>query len=280
MRGTLYLQRAGQCALHAYDDDGQTFIDMGYTNVSRVQAGVAAGWLASCPDHAILATAGTVGPRTQPRNILDWLSHVDFQQLDIGGGIRVHRAWYPQAVAYLPAVLTELGNQGVTSLMLVGHSYGGALSLLLAPQLADNGITVTDVYTFGCPRVGNAAFETILPTSEVFRVERGLDPVVWVPFSTPLWLLGLQWAAYLKSGLYIPHGPVFVDYAPAGDLVWCDDQVVKPRLIDNPVDEAFLRLRRLADLGGSFSRPVSSLQAAGDHSIEAYASHVASQRGV
>jgi len=280
MQGSLSLQRAGQCALHAYDHVGTAFEEMGYTSVERVQNGFTAGWLASCPSHAVLATEGTVGPGTQPRSMLTWLSNLDFRQADLGGGQRVHAKWHAQTLGYLPRVLDALSNQGVTEVSLVGHSYGGAVAQLVARPLADEGILITNVYSFGAPQSGNSAWAGAFPTSEVYRVERGLDVVPWIPFSTPLWLLGLQWAAYLGASLKLPHGPVNVEYSPAGKLVWCDDTTTPPRLVTDAGELAQLRIQRMSDLLGSFSRPITSIQCAADHNVQLYADHVASQKGI
>jgi len=277
--GSLLLQRAVQYALHAYDATSDAFLEMGFTSAERVQRGVTAGWLVSCPGSAVLATAGTVGPGTQPRNLLQWLSHVDFRQQDIGGGQKVHSLWYQQAQGYLGQVLIACSNQGVTSLSLAGHSYGGSISQLLANLLASEGITVESVYSFGAPRSGNSAWAGAFPTSEVFRVERGNDPVPWVPWSVPQWLLALAWQAYLGGDLVVPHGQFAAQYDPAGKLVWCPDQVLAPRLVTDPLELSQLTLQRLGDLLGSFSHPILSIQAAQDHSIVEYAAHCNTQLG-
>ena len=64
-------------------------------------------------------------------------------------------------------------------LFLSGHSLGGALATLAAARL---GKTVRALYTFGSPRVGNAAFnERCLAEIPFFRVSNHLDLVCSVP---------------------------------------------------------------------------------------------------
>ena len=61
---------------------------------------------------------------------------------------RVHEGFQD---AFLPTALVI--GKGVS-----GHSLGGALAVLLAATLAENGIPVAGLYTFAAPRVGDEAF--------------------------------------------------------------------------------------------------------------------------
>jgi hypothetical protein len=78
--------------------------------------------------------------------------------------IKIHRGFY--------SVYHELDTEGLTdvfvrtiqqhngaTILIVGHSLGGAVATMLAADMAANhGITADKVYTFGQPRVGNEAF--------------------------------------------------------------------------------------------------------------------------
>lgn len=261
-------------ASHAYDLDADWFDDAGFVQHVRVQRYTAAGWLVACPGEAVLATAGTVGPATPPRFALSWLDHVPFAQADIGGGERVHALWDQRAQGYAVSVLNAASAMGVTSLHLVGHSYGGALSLLVARYLTIGGLTVQSVTTFGCPRVGNAAFASSFPFP-CLRVERDSDVVPWVPISTPTWLLALAWQLLLGvSGIVLPHGPLSVQYSPTGTLVWCGDDTEPPRIVTNPLELAGLALRRSAELISNLITPATAFRLAGGHLMDRYLSHV------
>ena len=61
-------------------------------------------------------------------------------------------------------------------LFMAGHSLGAALALLAATRRAP-----TAVYTYGCPRVGNAAFAAQLANVAVHRIVHGQDVVTAVP---------------------------------------------------------------------------------------------------
>jgi hypothetical protein len=71
---------------------------------------------------------------------------------------------------------------------LVGHSMGSALAMLLAYDLTESGLTrdrgaPITVFSFGGPRVGNAAFEARCDELGVkaLRVANVLDPVTKLP---------------------------------------------------------------------------------------------------
>lgn len=261
-------------ALHAYDATGQWFEDAGFDTVVRVQRYTAAGWFASCPSEAVVATAGTVGPGTQPRFALQWLDHVNFAQRDIGAGRRVHSLWDYRAQGYALDVAQACSNAGVTDIHLVGHSYGAALSLLLPRHLLPLGVNVLSVTTFGCPRVGNPAYAASL-AMPIDRVERDSDLVPFVPISTPLWLLSAAWALLLgPAGLFVPHGPEATSYSSAGELVWCGDDTDPPRRVTNPLELAGLQLQRIAELVSNLVVPGTAFRVAGGHLMDRYLSHV------
>ena len=67
---------------------------------------------------------------------------------------------------------------------LTGHGASAALATLAALDLAEGGVPIADLVTFGEPRVGNSAFAAFYEDSAVyphFRVTRGRDPVVRAP---------------------------------------------------------------------------------------------------
>lgn len=119
----------------------------------------------------------------------DWLTDLEVRKVQWGGGSfgagRVHRG-FVKAYDSVRAGLVHLLPPGV-SLVIAGHSLGGALATLCAEDLAGD-YPVADVITFGSPRVGNGAFarhyNAILADRTVRLVNAG-DPVPHVP-----WLLG------------------------------------------------------------------------------------------
>ncbi|KAI0339402.1 alpha/beta-hydrolase [Trametopsis cervina] len=109
---------------------------------------------------------------TDPSNILDLLEDVSFTLTNLDSGlfpgidssIKVHSGFAGAhaltAADVLEAVTTAIAAHGASHVSLVGHSLGGALSLLDAvyfPLHLPSNITYT-TFTFGLPRVGNQAF--------------------------------------------------------------------------------------------------------------------------
>ncbi len=70
---------------------------------------------------------------------------------------------------------------------LAGHSLGGALAMLAASHLAD--VPIEGLYTYGCPRVGDAKFVTTLPACVHRRFVHRDD---FVPRLPPSWPLGYE----------------------------------------------------------------------------------------
>lgn len=69
----------------------------------------------------------------------------------------------------------DAASQDVT---LTGHSLGGAVALLAAARLYDEGASQIQVVTFGAPAVGNAAFNAAYePLLQVDRIVMAGDPV-------------------------------------------------------------------------------------------------------
>jgi hypothetical protein len=66
---------------------------------------------------------------------------------------------------------------------LSGHSLGGALATLAAAHIGQD--AVQGLYTYGCPRVGDAAFAGKLPARSHYRFVHRDD---WVPTVPPEFL--------------------------------------------------------------------------------------------
>ena len=66
-------------------------------------------------------------------------------------------------------------------LLLTGHSLGAALALLGAGLIPPDAQSRTAVYTFGCPRVGDADFGASVPAVSHARYAGACDLVSWVP---------------------------------------------------------------------------------------------------
>ena len=101
------------------------------------------------------------------------------------GDMKVHAgfSYYTKTLLDAPYDDTTLGrfiqadaaSQDVT---LTGHSLGGAVALLAAARLYDDGVSRLHVVTFGAPAVGNSAFnkayEELIPLDRIVMAD---DPV-------------------------------------------------------------------------------------------------------
>jgi hypothetical protein len=82
---------------------------------------------------------------------------------------------------------------------LTGHSLGGALATLAAAHLGRG--SVQGLYTYGCPRVGDANFTTVLPETSHLRFVHRQDSVV----NQPPEFLGYVHAGILRHLPGIPR---------------------------------------------------------------------------
>jgi triacylglycerol lipase len=131
------------------------------------------------------------GTRLDVHNLMDVAELVIINQSDLWidslflpavcrAGGRVHSGFlraFAEVSGELDALLkVKSGGQRV---WLAGHSLGGALATLAAAHLGRD--AVQGVYTYGCPRVGDAKFTSVLPETSHFRFVHREDWVVRQP---------------------------------------------------------------------------------------------------
>lgn len=135
----------------------------------------------------------------------DWRRHLLVRRERLKGfrGL-VHRGWLADWRKTQPTALAAWhdATRHNDTLILCGHSYGGALAQLagvfFAMKVPADSIRV---YTYGCPRVGNKAFantiDGLIPHHYRYTIKR--DPVPHLP-------LGIR---YKHAGMHIqlPHAP-------------------------------------------------------------------------
>jgi hypothetical protein len=91
-------------------------------------------------------------------NFTDFKTDILFRKTDGFGG-RVHSGFkkaYDSVSAKIAAAVAEVSNG--RPVFFTGHSLGAALAQLSAIDLADRGVSVAGVYTYGSPYVGDRAF--------------------------------------------------------------------------------------------------------------------------
>jgi triacylglycerol lipase len=143
-------------------------------------------------DCTVLAFRGT-------RDLANWLTDAEFFRASIPAG-QVHRGFLAAANSVLPLIKAALPPPQASSpkpqavpLILTGHSLGGALAVLCGYFLAEENYPIHSVYTFGQPRVGNAAFARHYSELLGNRTCRVINQNDLVP-RLPGWLLGYRHA--------------------------------------------------------------------------------------
>lgn len=97
-----------------------------------------------------VAIRGTQGLRNWITNLAAWTVSTPYGP--------VHRGYYEACTAVLPQVRAALLEEPACPAILTGHSMGGALALLTALLLEQEGVPISALYTFGQPRTGGKAF--------------------------------------------------------------------------------------------------------------------------
>jgi len=93
---------------------------------------------------------------------------------------------YNSLATFLKGNLSSVGCDQQQPLVVIGHSLGAAEAAVAMYDLKANGYNVVRTYTFGQPRVGDAAFasafEQDFAGAEHFRITHAEDPVPHLPF--------------------------------------------------------------------------------------------------
>ena len=127
------------------------------------------------------------------QTISEWISNAQFAQVDypyVADGGMTHRGFtelyasiQEDVIASVTAVKERLPD---ATILLTGHSLGGALAILAGPDLKERTGYVPVLYNFGAPRVGDPTFsrrfEGLVDTS--WRTVNTNDPVPDLPPTT------------------------------------------------------------------------------------------------
>ncbi len=141
------------------------------------------GWMARDGKRLVVAFRGTQTPA-------DWLKNFDFvpaPYLPIPGRGTVHQGFQLVYYAVRDNILKYIKATapGVTELLVVGHSLGGAIAALAIPDLLAQlpGDVAPILYTFAGPRAGHRDFEKFFDgrINVAWRVVNVWDVVPHVP---------------------------------------------------------------------------------------------------
>lgn len=176
----------------------------------------------------------------------DWFDDANIRQRGAewggSGWGRVHVGFADVVAAFWSderwtALVDEL--QGAQqAVLLTGHSLGGALAAIAAARLvAEEGIEVAGLYTFGQPEIGNTDFVEQINDSipAYFRVVHGQDDAVDLPPNVQvLMTIGISYEhggqeIYLDSGGR--HHLGGVNFPDSGRDVWCASEIHHHKMI-------------------------------------------------
>ncbi len=165
----------GRLAKLAYENDAERLQAALAGRFALLEAlPLSLGFAAASDREVVVAFAGT-------RDGIDWIFNV-VQPLAPGYGGRVHKG-FAHLADHIGASVIQMVKKMRTSrqcVALTGHSRGGALAVLTAYRLNAESIPTEHVFTFGAPRVGDAAFARAY-RPPLYRFEAAHDPVPSLP---------------------------------------------------------------------------------------------------
>jgi triacylglycerol lipase len=186
------------------------FIEEAIRNSPLPDQGFRLDWLGTPDDNRGMILSNDVtlivvfrGTRLQAHSLLDvaevvlinrddlWTDSQFLPKVCRAGG-QVHRGFlasYAEISDRLDAIVRA--KRPRQTLWLTGHSLGGALATVAAAHL--NGVPIQGICTYGCPRVGDAAFASVLPRRSHYRFVHRAD---WVPTVPP------EFLGYVHAGTF------------------------------------------------------------------------------
>lgn len=93
----------------------------------------------------------------------------------------VHQGFLNVYTSIQSQLVTTINALPQSTIIVGGHSLGGALATLMMADYASYGNRSMCGYVFGCPRVGNQEFVNSIQTSNLFRIENVTDLVCGLP---------------------------------------------------------------------------------------------------
>jgi Lipase (class 3) len=173
-------------ALIAYQADPTKLADDlaqgGFELLATYDVGVSQGYLARTPDFAVLVFRGS-------DSYADWRTNLASRAIPLETGlgrVRVHEGFKRAYDLIGEEILADLNAKIPAELgvYITGHSFGAAIAQIASAALARD--TLAACYTFGAPRVGDLAFDSLVLCPH-YTVVNGWDLVSTMPppFLTP-----------------------------------------------------------------------------------------------
>ncbi|OOQ88966.1 Lipase [Penicillium brasilianum] len=166
------VQSAGATTLYEFEDS--------------TDFGDVAGFLAVDPTNKLLVVSFR-GSRT----LSNWIANLDFGLTDASSlctGCKAHSgfflSWKAVSAALTAQIASAVSAYPSYTLVLTGHSLGGALAALGGTALRNAGYTL-ELFTYGQPRVGNTALATYMTNQgSLWRVTHTNDIVPKLPLAS------------------------------------------------------------------------------------------------
>lgn len=164
----------------AYQDDNkQIFADLGFKKYKFMDKDGAQGHLAASADEIIITCRGT--EPSKPNDLL-----ADLNTIPKRNGVGwVHEGFRKEARKILDQVFDWTAKYRGRDIYVTGHSLGAAMALYITQELEYAGYTVTKLFTFGQPRLGNRDYVEQIKTDH-YRFVNCNDLVTHVPPSAML----------------------------------------------------------------------------------------------
>ena len=135
--------------------------------------------------EVLIATRGTAA-------LSDWITDANIAIQAGPSSLPVHAGFNETWKSFAGEIQAFFRQHNPTRVHCVGHSLGGALAALSADFCSHRRIAQVELYTFGCPRVGDGIFARSLTrrlgAASIHRVTHPSDPVPMIPFF-PFWHL-------------------------------------------------------------------------------------------
>lgn len=164
------LVQAAGLAYHPPDEVAAQALAWGFGHCKILDSGATQGYVMANENAVVVSFRGTQG-----KDLRDWITNLNFDHVETPDGA-VHCGFnkaVDRVFEDLLIAVTTFRNQG-QALFLTGHSLGGALATLTTLRLVNAGQSVSGLYTFGSPRVGDRTYFDSFNTA----LGRGLDAEV------------------------------------------------------------------------------------------------------
>lgn len=122
-------------------------------------------------------------------SVANWIADLEIKLVDtpICSSCKVHDGFNQAFLERQSAVVTAVNNAKAAhpsyGLVITGHSLGAAVATITGAYFHSHGLNC-DIYTYGSPRVGNAAFANYASSTSqgsIYRITHLNDPVPQLP---------------------------------------------------------------------------------------------------